>query len=118
MHLTGDNKDLRTRLKTQAKERNEMYRTVGELIGTSKAVKSQLDLQEAHISQLTSKVSQLRQALQMTGYERRSFETSKSLVATRFVSARHIADTELGEFSDTAHVQRLPDHAHGARSDP
>lgn len=74
--LTEENKTLRTDLETVTKERNEMYRTVGELTGTMKAMKSQLDLQEAQISQLTSEVSQLRQALQRTGYERRNPEAS------------------------------------------
>ncbi|WP_338547250.1 hypothetical protein V6W80_11695 [Pseudomonas benzopyrenica] len=74
--LTDENKTLRTDLETVTKERNEMYRTVGELTGTMKAMKSQLDLQEAQISQLTSEVSQLRQALQRTGYERRNPEAS------------------------------------------
>lgn len=42
--LTEENKDLRTTLETVTKERNEMYRTVGELTGTVTAMKSQLDL--------------------------------------------------------------------------
>lgn len=67
----AENEKLNQRLEAVTKERNEMYKTVGELTGTMKAMKSQLDLQESHITQLTSEVAQLRQALQRSGHERR-----------------------------------------------
>ncbi|WP_312800320.1 hypothetical protein [Pseudomonas sp.] len=68
----AQNEKLNSQLEAVTKERNDMYRTVGELTGTLKAMKSQLDLQESHISQLTSEVAQLRQALQRSGHERRN----------------------------------------------
>jgi chromosome segregation ATPase len=69
--LTGENDKLREHLETVTRERNEMYKTIGELTGTMKAMKSQLDLQESHITQLTQEVAQLRQAMQRNGNERR-----------------------------------------------
>ncbi|WP_312800291.1 hypothetical protein [Pseudomonas sp.] len=70
--LLAELKDARGEIELVTKDRNDMYRTVGELTGTLKAMKSQLDLQESHISQLTSEVAQLRQALQRSGHERRN----------------------------------------------
>ncbi|TWI45043.1 hypothetical protein IQ22_04682 [Pseudomonas duriflava] len=80
----AENEKLSERLEVVTKERNEMYKTVGELTGTMKAMKSQLDLQESHITQLTSEVAQLRQALQRSGHERRySGDQGQAVVETR-----------------------------------
>ncbi|WP_287030037.1 MULTISPECIES: hypothetical protein [Pseudomonas] len=82
--LTGENDKLRGLLETVTRERNDMYKTIGELTGTMRAMKSQLDLQEGHITELTKEVAQLRQAMQRSGNERRnSGEASETLVAPR-----------------------------------
>lgn len=70
--LTEENRELRTSLNEVTQERNKLYREVGELVGSVKALEASQKQMETRIQQLTEEVNGLRQALQRAGHERRS----------------------------------------------
>ncbi len=59
-----ENEKLRVANEVVSKERNEMYRQVGELTGAMKAMNAQLEQQDKQIVRLTEEVARLRSALE------------------------------------------------------
>lgn len=70
--LQEENRDLRMSLQDVTAERNKLYREVGELVGSVRALESSQKLLETQIEQLTKEVVTLRGALERSGNERRS----------------------------------------------
>lgn len=69
--LTDENKELRSSLNEVTKERNQLYRDVGEMAGSIRALEASQKLMEEHISQLKSEIVSLRGALENNANDRR-----------------------------------------------
>lgn len=70
--LQEENKELRASLTEVTAERNKLYRDVGEMAGSIRALEASQKLMEGHIAQLKSEITSLHGALERNGYERRS----------------------------------------------
>lgn len=70
--LQDENKELRASLAEVTAERNKLYRDVGEMAGSIRALEASQKLMEEHIAQLKAEISGLHGALERNGYERRS----------------------------------------------
>lgn len=64
--LQQENTYLRTEITTIAAERNQLYREVGELVGSIRALEQSQKLMEEHIAELKGEIQQLRDALERT----------------------------------------------------
>ena len=62
--VIAENDKLRLAYEVVSKERNDMYRQVGELTGAMKAMNAQLEHQDKQIVRLTEEVARLRSALE------------------------------------------------------
>lgn len=70
--LQEENKELRASLAEVTAERNKLYRDVGEMAGSIRALEASQKLMEEHIAQLKAEISGLHGALERSGYERRT----------------------------------------------
>jgi len=70
--LQEENKQLRLSLQEVTAERNKLYREVGELIGSVRALETSQKMLESRIEQMKQEIVTLRGALERTGDERRS----------------------------------------------
>lgn len=70
--LQDENKELRASLAEVTAERNKLYRDVGEMAGSIRALEASQKLMEEHIAQLKSEITSLHGALERNGYERRT----------------------------------------------
>ncbi|MND20842.1 hypothetical protein D3C76_48200 [compost metagenome] len=62
--LQDENRDLRLSLKEVTDERNKLYREVGELVGSIRALQSSQELLKTQIEQLKQEVVTLRGSLE------------------------------------------------------
>lgn len=69
--LQEENKELRMSLQEVTAERNKLYREVGELVGSVRALESSQEVLREQIQQLRNELSTLRGSLERTGDERR-----------------------------------------------
>lgn len=70
--LQDENKELRASLAEVTAERNKLYRDVGEMAGSIRALEASQKLMEEHIAQLKAEITSLHGALERNGYERRA----------------------------------------------
>lgn len=70
--LQEENKELRASLAEVTAERNKLYRDVGEMAGSIRALEASQKLMEEHIAQLKAEITSLHGALERNGYERRA----------------------------------------------
>lgn len=70
--LQEENKELRLSLQEVTAERNKLYREVGELIGSVRALETSQKMLESRIEQMKQEIVTLRGALERSGDERRS----------------------------------------------
>lgn len=68
--LGDENRDLRASLTEVSAERNLLYREVGEMAGSIRALEASQKLMELHIMQLKSEITGLHNALERTGNEK------------------------------------------------
>lgn len=70
--LRAENKELRASLTDVTAERNKLYREVGELVGSIRALESSQKVLEGQIEQMRQEIVSLRGSLMRSGDERRA----------------------------------------------
>ena len=70
--LQTENRELRTALGEVTEERNKLYREVGEMAGSIRALEASQKQLEAQVKLLTGQIGTLRGALEKAGHERRT----------------------------------------------
>ena len=70
--LQSETRELRTALTEVTEERNKLYREVGEMAGSIRALEASQKQLEAQVKLLTGQIGTLRGALEKTGHERRT----------------------------------------------
>lgn len=70
--LQSENRELRTAITEVTEERNKLYREVGEMAGSIRALEVSQKQLEAQVKLLTGQIGTLRGALEKAGHERRT----------------------------------------------
>ncbi|MBK3745700.1 hypothetical protein G3A39_41825 [Paraburkholderia aspalathi] len=68
--LQEENKELRSSLAEVSGERNRLYKDVGEMAGSIRALEASQKLMEEHVSQLKEQIASLRDALERSNEQR------------------------------------------------